>query len=249
LPWLPPVGVTAAAIEQNANKIYPMVPQVLNEINIIDEFQRATLNNADAPLLYTADGEGAETIGIISGQLSLLTGATDTNNADCRTTSLFPRRQSPFIGKRSTWTLDVIFNLNEITDTAGFIGLDARSAAITVNPNTQEHIGLIWNPAVINDIRLSVADGTNSDAQDTAGVLQTGALRLNIVYAPDSSIVLSIFDFDGVTFDNLRATFTPSPAIITMNNIPMMLHFYIEAESNAARNLLIHEWRYTWSGM
>ncbi len=219
---------------------YPQLGIVKKDGIIYDTFDRSTLNPTNAVAVYTTNGATINTSG---ARLNLITGTTIGNEASAIFTELHMARKNLFVDGKQALSVDIIFNLNETTDTEGMMVLLGTAAAQTALVTTAIHMGIFWDKSADDNFILTSADGTTQSTTDTGIALTTDIVRLRITWTSTNGATLEFFT--GSNVDNVEATHTVTALGITDEQGALIQHFFVQTEAGAAKTLLIQEWSAT----
>lgn len=229
-------------ISEKTKYVFPEPCHIAKSVTFQDDFKRESLQPTNAYTYYTVAVTGTGT-GIISSgdNLVLTTSATIGHDVDVRVSGMLFNRLAEFIDDKTQIEIDIIFNSATITNAEGFIGLyGGNTGAIVALPNGADwFFGLRYDQSVNANYRLVTGDGVSEVNTDTAIAIAGGKRRLNILWSSDSIVKLSLFS--GTTFSTLDKTV--SSTSLDSDVQPYTLHFFIQTEAAAGKQLTIDAWK------
>src|SRR3990167_174797 len=227
------------------SQFYPLTSSLQKGIILGDTFDRETLTPTGAYTLYTVtSNDGSGTAAIISAtRLELVTDLSAAgDDVSVRTSGIYMPRitVSDAINQKSMFTLDIVFKLNEITNTEGFIGLHVGGGALSALPTTAAHMGLFWDASAQANFRFTSAENTTQSNNDTTEALSTSVYRLRIIWNGKTSNTIELYSGTSPAINTLVSSITSTT---TPNSENMQLHFFVQTEALEAKTLIIHEWK------
>ena len=144
---------------------------------------------------------------------------------------------------KDTYTkfLNIIFRTNSSTSTEGFIGLLDSTAALTALPTTARHVGLFWDLSANANYVISSSDGTTQSTNNTGEAVDAATrYRLFIRWTAEGAFTVTFLEGTGFATQIDTSSFT---GVEGSGGNTFQLHFFVQTEALAAKEIDINEWR------
>jgi len=231
---------------QSAFNAYPSTINVINDWRFIDEYTREALNPTNAYVLYTVAANGAGTgVQDNARRLLLTSGSTIGNDVSVRASG-FSFMRIPVavqLETRSTLTFDFGFNLpTSAADTEGFVGIIEDITQLTALPTTVRHLGLTWDRSAGANFTLTSGNGSAQATTDSTIAVDTNIRRLRMSWSGNNIGTVEIYDGNG---DTAVVVETHSATTLNMASRTFTVHYFVQTEASAAKDLAIYEMKVT----
>ena len=231
----------------SARDIYPTLPNQQRNRSFVDTYNRQTVNPTNAVALYTTSLVGSGTATIASSASLHLT--TDANLGDLVNVSLdeFPIALQDIFSdeNRNIYEINVVFDTSGTnTSIESFIGL-SDATSLTGIPTTARHIGIFVNKSASNNWILTGANASTQVTQDTGEVADGTDIRLQIIRTGLDDVIIRAWT--GADFTTLAATLVMTDTGFGSTTTPMIMQYFIETETTAARTLRVQELEVKWT--
>lgn len=223
---------------------YPDTPNLSQYGTYGDNFYRNAIDYTGAVTLYSTTVVGTGSFAIqASSRGRLLTSATTNDDVSTFTLLNFSRIPDTFVNT-SLFIMDIIFSINSTANNNVFIGLLDSQSAITSNPTTAKHMGVLFNDAASANLFLTSADGSTQTTTDSAVAMATNTFyRLNISWTGNNSAVLSLYSGTGRLSTNTLVKTQTVSSLGSADALP--LHFFVKTTTTAAKSAVIYNWQVT----
>lgn len=247
--------ISSATFRQPIIK-YPQIPFRAQGYSFGDDFAREAITPTDWPLLYkkTAVGTDAAAMSTTINRLEIVTGANAADNCDIATSGLRLDRiyASGYSGMpdlegdgATTLTLLIPFVCSSGADNEGFVGIVGNSSALAAPPTTARHMGVYWDRSANTDFLITSADGTTQSTTDTNDTVDTQRHILRITWTGADTAVIDLLTGAGAL-----GTATSTQAVAALNGaseVSYEMHWFVETETTAAKQLNAYGWRAKWT--
>lgn len=223
---------------------YPATPNLSQYGTYGDNFYRNAINFTGATTLYSTTIVGTGSFAIqASSRGLLLTSATLNDDVSTFTLLNFSRLPDTFVNT-SQLTMDIIFSLNSTASNNVFLGLLNSQSAITANPTTAQHMGVLFNDSTSANLFLSSSDGTTQTTTDSGVAMSTTTFyRLNISWTGNNAAVLSLFSGPNRLAQTTLLKTQTVTALSSADALPF--HMFIKTTTTAAKSLVVYNWQVT----
>ena len=224
-------------------RTYPALPVTARGWLFKENFSRKTLLPTNWPTLYLTGGTGTESIVMVtSRRLRVASGSTTGNDASVLASEAGFNRVKPSLTQFHDWTqikmkIDFVLSASA-ADIEGFVGLLNSANVQTAIPTTTRHLGLYWDTSAQANFRISSANGSTQVDTDSTVALDQVAHRLEIDWTNIDVAQIRFYE----TVSAATPTTTVDVTALGDEFMAMALHFFVETEANAAKNVEIAAW-------
>lgn len=225
-------------------KAYPELTQMVQNSQVVDFFDRDTLNPTNAVAYYTSNITGTASVVMTSGTVAIATGTTVASDVDVRIDGMLLSRASNFIDGKGILNIDIIFAPSSAVGNEFFLGilLQSTQTALTALPTTARHIGIRFDDSA--DTNYVLTSGNNSaQSTTTTGTAPVDGtrVRLNINLTGADAATATLFTGSNLDTEDTVHTVTSYHSGFAING-PSGIHFFLNNEGGVNEQINVDEW-------